>query len=135
VVLSDLGDGERFGPWGWAGGRDARPNRFLYAPGTDEELNIGMFRTNLPVRRGRMLDCFQPGGGGYGDPLSRPIEYVLEDVEDGLVSVEGAAREYGVVVSRLEDGRFAADEAGTVQLRRQATGPPDSEAARSETPE
>ena len=28
VLLSDLGDGETFGPWGFAGGRDARPNRF-----------------------------------------------------------------------------------------------------------
>ena len=71
VVLSSLGDGEKFGPWGWAGGRDARPNRFVCAPGTIEELNVGMFRTNLEIRAGRMLDCFQPGGGGYGPRVGR----------------------------------------------------------------
>jgi N-methylhydantoinase B len=97
-VLSDLGDGERFGPWGHAGGRDARPNRFLLEPGTDREVNVGMFRTNLPVGRGQRLDCFQPGGGGYGDPFARPVGYVLDDVIDGLVSVAAAERDYGVVV-------------------------------------
>jgi N-methylhydantoinase B len=99
VVLSDLGDGEKFGPWGWAGGRDAKPNRFVYAPGTSEELNVGMFRTNLPIRAARMLDCFQPGGGGYGHPFSRPLEYVAEDVAEGLVTPRGAERDYGVVVT------------------------------------
>ena len=97
VVLSALGDGERFGPWGWAGGSDARPNRFVADPGTDREFNVGMYRTNLMVPAGTMLDCFQPGGGGFGDPMTRPVEYVLEDVVDGLVSIAGAALEYGVV--------------------------------------
>lgn len=97
VVLSALGDGERFGPWGWAGGSDARPNRFVADPGTDREFNVGMYRTNLVVPAGTMLDCFQPGGGGFGDPMTRPVEYVLEDVVDGLVSIAGAALEYGVV--------------------------------------
>jgi N-methylhydantoinase B len=131
VVLSDLGDGEKFGPWGYAGGRDARPNRFIYAPGTDEELNVGMFRTNLPVKQGRMLDCFQPGGGGYGDPLARPVDYVIEDVLDGCVSVEGARRDYGVALEIGPDGEVFVDEAATRSLRRDATLPPDvPEAAR-----
>jgi N-methylhydantoinase B len=118
VVLSDLGDGEKFGPWGWAGGSDARPNRFLYAPGTDEELNVGMFRTNLPVRQGRMLDCFQPGGGGYGDPFARPVQYVLDDVIDGFVSVAGAERDYGVaIVPDPVTGEPSIDERATAELR------------------
>ena len=118
VLLSDLGDGEKFGPWGHAGGRDARPNRFTYAPGTPEELNVGMFRTNLQVRADRLLDCFQPGGGGYGDPLTRPPEWVLEDVADGYVTIEGARHDYGVAV--IEDpatGAFRVDEAATARLR------------------
>jgi N-methylhydantoinase B len=127
VLLSDLGDGERFGPWGWAGGKDARPNRFVYAPGTDEELNVGMFRTNLPVKRGRMLDCFQPGGGGYGDPRSRPIEHVVEDVIDGFVTLEGAERDYGVALRLDPDtGDPVVDEARTAERRRGAPPPPVS---------
>jgi N-methylhydantoinase B len=118
VLLSDLGDGERFGPWGYAGGKDARPNRFIHAPGTPEELNVGMFRTNLQVRRDRMLDCFSPGGGGYGDPRTRPVEWVLEDVADGYVTIDGAARDYAVaVVEDAQTGAFEVDDAATARLR------------------
>lgn len=125
VVLSDLGDGERFGPWGWAGGRDARPNRFVMAPGTDEELDVGMFRTNLPVRQGRLLDCFQPGGGGYGDPFARSVEHVLDDVIDGYVSVEGAERDYGVaIVLDPATGDPVVDEVRTAALRGSGHQPP-----------
>ena len=40
-----------------------------------------------------------PGGGGWGDPLTRPVELVLRDVRDGVVSVAAAARDYGVVIA------------------------------------
>jgi len=118
VLLSDLGDGEKFGPWGYAGGADARPNRFVYAEGTSDELNVGMFRTNMRVRSGRMLDCFQPGGGGFGDPCSRDPAYVLDDVIDGYVSMDGAARDYGVAVIRdPQTGEPMVDSEGTSKLR------------------
>ena len=126
IVLSDLGDGEKFGPWGWAGGSDARPNRFVYAPGTSEELNVGMFRTNLAILAGRMLDCFQPGGGGYGHPFSRPLEYVVEDVAEGLVTPEGAERDYGVIVKiDRTTGEVGIDAERTSALRAAAPAPPD----------
>ena len=129
IVLSDLGDGERFGPWGYAGGVDARPNRFLVAPGTPEQTDVGMFRTNMPVRAARVLDCFQPGGGGYGDPFARSTGYVLDDVIDGLVSIDGAARDYGVVISRDGDG-FRIDEAATAIQRGPGHVAPDDRAAK-----
>jgi N-methylhydantoinase B len=37
------------------------------------------------------------GGGGLGDPLDRPYAEVADDIDEGLVSVLGAARDYGVV--------------------------------------
>jgi len=116
-VLSDLGDGERFGPWGWAGGGDAAPNRFVYGPGTPEEVNIGMFCTGMRLEPGRILDCFQPGGGGYGDPFERDPAWVLDDVLDGYVSVAAAERDYGVVVRPLATGGFAVDEEATRAAR------------------
>jgi N-methylhydantoinase B len=42
-----------------------------------------------------------PGGAGYGNPLDRDPRRVLEDVVDGRVSIEAAAREYGVVIRFL----------------------------------
>jgi N-methylhydantoinase B len=42
-----------------------------------------------------------PGGGGYGDPLERDPQAVLEDVIAGYVSIKAAERDYGVVVRYL----------------------------------
>jgi len=39
------------------------------------------------------------GGGGWGDPLAREPERVKNDVRDEYVSIEGALRDYGVVVT------------------------------------
>ena len=55
-----------------------------------------------------------PGGGGWGDPFSRPPELVLRDVRDEVVSVEAAARDYGVVIGA--DGRGIDTEA-TAEMR------------------
>jgi N-methylhydantoinase B len=38
------------------------------------------------------------GGGGYGDALEREPERVLADVVAEKVSIDGAARDYGVVI-------------------------------------
>src|SRR6185312_10325882 len=38
------------------------------------------------------------GGGGFGNPLEREPERVKLDVRDGYVTIEGALRDYGVVV-------------------------------------
>ena len=40
-----------------------------------------------------------PGGGGYGNPFERPIDKIIWDVKNGLVSVEGARNDYGVVIT------------------------------------
>ena len=42
-----------------------------------------------------------PGGAGYGDPRERDPARVLDDVVNGYVSIEAAARDYGVVVRFL----------------------------------
>ena len=59
-------------------------------------------------------------GGGWGDPLSRAVTRVLEDVRDGYISIAGAQRDYGVIVTgdpeRDPEG-LAVDEAGTQATR------------------
>jgi len=61
---------------------------------------------------GGTLRMRPPGGGGVGDPFERPPETVLDDVFDGLVSIEGARLDYGVVIdaNRLEVDRVATEE-------------------------
>jgi N-methylhydantoinase B len=100
------------------GGNDAPPylNRFLV--GTDEEFEVERSVTNQPLPAGSVTAYQFGGGGGYGDPLKRDPQAVLDDVLDELVSVEGAARDYGVVLTgSLEDLSLAIDESATARLR------------------
>ena len=53
-------------------------------------------------------------GGGYGDPLDRPLDMVLGDARSGYVSVPAARDQYGVVV---DSGRI--DETATARLRQE----------------
>jgi N-methylhydantoinase B len=48
--------------------------------------------------RGDVAEFYSAGGGGCGNPYERPVNAVVEDVLAGLVSVENAARQYGVVI-------------------------------------
>ena len=57
-----------------------------------------------------------PGGGGLGDPRERDTDLVLQDVLDGLVSVERARDAYGVAITA--DGVL--DIAETARLRHSA---------------
>ena len=59
---------------------------------------------------------FSAGGGGWGDPLERPIELVREDVLDEYVSAEQAEKVYGVKV----------DADGTATPTAARLGRPDS---------
>ena len=52
------------------------------------------------------------GGGGYGDPFERDPESVYRDVLAGYVSIEGAKREYGVLINH-----GALDSDATRELR------------------
>lgn len=54
------------------------------------------------------------GGGGLGDPLTRPAETVALEVKRKLVTVEGAKANYGVIVS---GNTLELDEVGTETLR------------------
>jgi N-methylhydantoinase B len=54
------------------------------------------------------------GGGGWGDPLTRDPDWVLADVKSGLVSIDRAAADYGIVVDPL---RLVVDQTASDQLR------------------
>jgi N-methylhydantoinase B len=54
------------------------------------------------------------GGGGYGDPLTRPAARVAADLREGYISAEAARDRYGVVIGP----DLAVDEAATAERRR-----------------
>jgi N-methylhydantoinase B len=70
--------------------------------------------TNLVLKAGEVLFVLAPTGGGYGDPFERDPEAVRLDVWNEHLSVDAAARQYGVVV---DPSTFEVDEDGTRELR------------------
>ncbi len=51
------------------------------------------------IEEGEIWVGHSSGGGGYGDPLKRGPEAVLESIFEGLLSIECAAEVYGVVIN------------------------------------
>jgi N-methylhydantoinase B len=92
-------------------------------------------KTVVGLEPGQKVVLAPPGGAGYGDPLQRPVEAVLADVVAGVVSIEGAERDYGVVVWYLgapdrlvrlpEHYAVDAEETEAVRQRRGSETPPD----------
>ena len=70
--------------------------------------------TNIPLDPGDVLLLVPASGGGYGDPLARDPERVRRDVWNELVSVDGAEKNYGVIV---DPGSLEVDEAATESKR------------------
>jgi len=115
-----FGERGKYPPPAIVGGRPGALNVFSYDEGTE----IGGFSgrppmvskiTGITLRKHQRVRLESPGGGGYGDPMKRAPEAVLRDVQNGFVSVEGARRDYGVVIF---DGDI--DEAATRTLRETA---------------
>lgn len=59
------------------------------------------------------------GGGGFGLPVERPAEKVLEEVRDGIISVKSAKEVYGVVI---DPGTMKLNEKETCGLRERMIG-------------
>lgn len=109
-------------PWGLHGGLPGERwrTRVERADGTQEQIPS---KRVFALNAGDRLMMETGGGGGYGDPLERAPERVLEDVIDGKVSSEAARRDYGVVV---DETKWWVDPAKTEELRAQrraARGP------------
>ena len=65
-------------------------------------------------KKGDVMYMRVASGGGYGDPLERDPQMVLEDVTDGIVSEKAARETYGVV---LDEQRQTVDVSATSKLR------------------
>jgi N-methylhydantoinase B len=109
----------RFGPWGLAGGRASGLTSTVVNEGRVGERRLGRIDV-LRLRPNDTVTIRSSGGGGYGDPLDRDPRLVLADVRSDLLSVENAARHYGVVVTG-----GGVDEAATERLRGELRQRPD----------
>ena len=103
-------------PNGFAGGRPGRVGDILINPERDGEKRLPTRYADYPLKDGDVFRLDTPGGGGYGEALTREPERVLADVREGEVSAEAAEREYGVVLKQNGAGTIV-DEAATAKRR------------------
>jgi N-methylhydantoinase B len=99
-------------PWSIGAGADGVPNSVVLHPGTEREERVGVSYNHFQA--GERLVNLTGGGGGWGNPFEREPQRVVADVELGLVSVDRAAADYGVVIDP-DTGQL--DEAATRDLR------------------
>ncbi len=101
-------------PWGVLGGKDGAPNEaFVIRPDGTEEVLPRV--TDFPIPPGQKVRLLTGGGGGYGNPLDRDEEQVLQDVLDGYVSLQAAEEKYGVVI---DPENLTIDKEATLEKRR-----------------
>jgi N-methylhydantoinase B/oxoprolinase/acetone carboxylase alpha subunit len=77
------------------------------------------------LNRGDRISLITGGGGGFGSPYERLAESVLEDVREGLISLEVARESYGVALI-AEDKDWRILEPETAALRSRARDRVDS---------
>jgi len=112
---SVLSDRAVIPPYGIAGGHaSAQVKASLIRNGSELDFATPGKVTGFRLRRGDVVVMQSAGGGGYGDPITRDPEKVLNDVIAGYVSPERARERYGVVFDRAG----AVDSGATERQRR-----------------
>ncbi|MGB2985946.1 MAG: hydantoinase B/oxoprolinase family protein [Phycisphaerae bacterium] len=109
-----FGDGDVEPAFGLFGGGEGSLNsiKLRYPDGREHvPLSLDLI---IGVPKGVQYHQLAGGGGGYGDPQSRPAELVAKEVRNGIISVKAARDVYGVVV---DEETWEVDEKATFSLR------------------
>ncbi|MDX2155828.1 MAG: hydantoinase B/oxoprolinase family protein [Hyphomicrobiaceae bacterium] len=89
LVSHGMGNRTRYPAKGIFGGGDGSLRRHEIA---GQEVHA---KGRIEIPPGEVMRIVEAGGAGYGDPMKRAAAAVAEDVANGLVTREGAARDYG----------------------------------------
>ncbi len=110
-------------PWGLFGGHDAGNQELKFRVGSSKEwknakeqfntISLGKF-SNVTMETGDEMLLVTAGGGGYGDPLERDPQLVLEDYVEELLTADEARDFYAVII---DEARREIDREGTARLR------------------
>ena len=111
AAYSLLSDGAVLPPFGVLGGDSAAPVDSFVLRGNEtirfpQPGKVGGF----PLSAGDVVVLQSAGGGGYGDPIERPVEEVAVDVREGYIIAEHARAVYGVVIDREGEANAAQTE-------------------------
>jgi len=102
-------------PQGIFGGKPGQVGRWIVRPASGEQYELEQAIGTAELGYGDSVTCLMAGGGGYGDSFLRDPEAVRLDVMYGLVSIQSARDDYGVVIADSETCEI--DVAATKALR------------------
>ena len=92
-------------PWGVMGGKSAKSGEVRIIHNGQTEARLIYKTENCPLQAGDRVRMSTGGGGGYGNPHDRPLEFVAADVRRGFVSLESAWADYGVTIDAAGNAR------------------------------
>jgi N-methylhydantoinase B len=95
-MLQVRADRQTHRPYGLQGGGPGAPGLNVMNPGLPSETKLHA-KLTMNLTRGEIFRHELPGAGGWGPALDRELSLVARDLRDGLVTIEAAARDYGVV--------------------------------------
>ena len=96
-VLQLRSDKRKFPPYGLQGGHSGSPSLNILNPGENQSILPTLAQSQ--IGHGEVIRHEMAGGGGWGDPLKREPQAVLDDLLDGRISPQAARDHYGVVIS------------------------------------
>lgn len=114
ATFTNIYERAKLNPYGLFGGHPGALALVRRNPGQENEEVVRPKSRPFQVTEGEVIMVQTAGGGGYGDPTERDMELVQADVSDGVVSLEAAAREYGVVLNSQD---LTIDRNATADLR------------------
>lgn len=112
ALLQLRSDRVAFRPYGLDGGEAGGASRNTIE--VDGSVGPIPAKVTMSVPQGALIVHEQAGAGGYGDPLERRTQLILDDVKDGKITPAFAKNRHGVVLT--EAG--AIDEGASALLRR-----------------
>jgi N-methylhydantoinase B/oxoprolinase/acetone carboxylase alpha subunit len=88
-------------PFGVFGGNSAAAARYIVNNSNGVKQFVEYKTSRIRLVEGDTFTILTPGGGGYGSPLERKPESVLEDCIDEKISIQEAEEKYGVKIDPL----------------------------------
>ena len=70
----------------------------------------------MTLKKGDLYRVIQAGAGGYGNPLHRDPQAVLEDIQQEKLTPADARKEYGVVIDATGNLDLPATQSLRTQL-------------------
>jgi N-methylhydantoinase B len=123
MLFSAHSDRHRFSPWGIRDGTPGKRGQFLLYIGHKCTRRIRSKISGFLLRKGDVISAQTAGGGGFGHPINREPELVLQDFLQGKLSRGHSKKNYGVVLTRTKKINNKATRALREKMKTEMRGP------------